>query len=84
MRRLQPNRERDVDSFVDQHALGVGGSPMRVTPPTIAFRPLATSDLALLHNWLSRPHVVEWWPGSPTLADVAEEFGPAIVGIVFF
>lgn len=54
----------------------------RVPPPSIAFRPLTHADLPLLQDWLSRPHVVEWWPGSPTLAEVAEEFGPAIAGTV--
>jgi RimJ/RimL family protein N-acetyltransferase len=55
---------------------------MRGQPPAIAFRPLTDADLPLLHDWLSRPHVVEWWPGSPTLAEVAAEFGPAIAGTV--
>ena len=56
--------------------------PTPVRPPTVTFRPLTGDDLPLLHDWLSRPHVVEWWPGSPTLAEVAEEFGPAIAGTV--
>jgi RimJ/RimL family protein N-acetyltransferase len=55
---------------------------MRPPPPSITFLPLGDADLPLLHDWLSRPHVVEWWPGSPTLAEVASEFGPAIAGTV--
>ena len=55
---------------------------MEETATIITFRPLSVSDLPLLQEWLSRPHVVEWWPGSPTLAEVAEEFGPAIAGTV--
>ena len=34
----------------------------------------------MLHDWLSRPHVVEWWGGPPTPVDVAAEYGPAISG----
>ena len=55
---------------------------MRERQPAIDFSPLTHADLPLLHDWLSRPHVVEWWPGPPTLAEVAEEFGPAIAGSV--
>lgn len=48
----------------------------------ISFRPLAGSDYPLLHDWLSRPHVAEWW-GSPTsMEDIVEEYGPIIAGAV--
>lgn len=43
---------------------------------TLSFRPLATADLPLLHEWLGRPHVAEWWGPAPTLAEVEEEYGP--------
>jgi RimJ/RimL family protein N-acetyltransferase len=46
----------------------------------IAFRPLTTNDLPLLHEWLGRAHVAEWWSPTPTLAEVEEEFAPAIAG----
>jgi RimJ/RimL family protein N-acetyltransferase len=46
----------------------------------ITFRPLTTNDLPLLHEWLGRPHVAEWWAPTPTLDEVEEEFGPAIAG----
>jgi hypothetical protein len=29
--------------------------------PELTFRPLTTRDLPLLQEWLSRPHVAEWW-----------------------
>jgi aminoglycoside 6'-N-acetyltransferase Ib len=44
----------------------------------IAFRPLATTDLPMLHEWLARPHVADWWGPPPTLTDVREEFGPYV------
>ena len=30
----------------------------------------------MLHEWLQRPHVAEWWTPSPSLEDVVEEFTP--------
>jgi RimJ/RimL family protein N-acetyltransferase len=30
-------------------------------PELIIFRPLAETDLTLLHRWLNTPHVSEWW-----------------------
>lgn len=47
--------------------------------PAIAFRPLGVRDLPLLHDWLSRPHVAEWWQPTPTRSDVHAEFAPLIM-----
>jgi RimJ/RimL family protein N-acetyltransferase len=44
--------------------------------PVVSFRPLTLTDLTLLHQWLGRPHVAEWWNGAPSLAEVEEEYGP--------
>ena len=30
----------------------------------------------MLHEWLQRPHVAEWWSPTPTLGAVVEEFTP--------
>jgi RimJ/RimL family protein N-acetyltransferase len=43
-------------------------------PLTISFRPMTESDIPLLHDWLCRPHVAEWWGPAPSLADVRDEF----------
>jgi RimJ/RimL family protein N-acetyltransferase len=43
---------------------------------TITFRPLTVADLPLLHEWLARPHVAEWWKSGGSLADIESEFGP--------
>jgi len=32
----------------------------------------------MLHEWLQRPHVVEWWTPTPSLREVIEEFTPTI------
>jgi RimJ/RimL family protein N-acetyltransferase len=46
----------------------------------ITFRPLTRSDLPLLHEWLTRPHVAEWWGEQGTLAELEEEYGPDLDG----
>ena len=38
------------------------------------FRPLTPSDFALVHEWLGRPHVAEWWSEQPSHDEMAEEF----------
>jgi RimJ/RimL family protein N-acetyltransferase len=48
----------------------------------ISFRPLTHGDIPLLHEWLSRPHVAEWWGSPPTLQAVADDYGPAIAGTI--
>lgn len=60
------------------HDLGRTGSQRRVSAelPVIWFRPLTLKDLPLLHQWLARPHVAEWWAPVPSLAEVEKEFGP--------
>lgn len=37
-------------------------------------------DLPMLHDWLNRPHIHEWWgvgEPSPTLADVQKDYAPS-------
>jgi aminoglycoside 6'-N-acetyltransferase-1b len=48
----------------------------------IVFRPLTTSDLPLLHEWLARPHVAEWWGRLPSAEELEGEFIPANEGSV--
>jgi AacA4 family aminoglycoside N(6')-acetyltransferase len=48
---------------------------------TIRFRPLALGDLAMLHDWLNRAHVVEWWGGDderPTLEQTIAKYAPRV------
>ncbi|MFN2636614.1 MAG: GNAT family N-acetyltransferase [Gemmatimonadaceae bacterium] len=46
------------------------------------FRPLRTEDLPVLHGWLSRPHIVEWFGEPPTLVEVERDYLPSIAGNV--
>ena len=39
------------------------------------FRPLADADLPMLHEWLSRPHVAEWWGAPSSFSGVVAEYG---------
>ncbi len=48
------------------------------------FRLLTPDDFPLLHEWLHRPHVAEWWARPPTLAEVEEEFGGDIASPAIF
>jgi len=40
----------------------------------ISFRPLAADDMAVLHEWLARPHVSRWWGEPETLAEVEAHY----------
>jgi RimJ/RimL family protein N-acetyltransferase len=42
----------------------------------MTFRPITMDDMPMLHEWLQRPHVAEWWMPSPSLEEVVEEFAP--------
>ncbi|MFL5402408.1 MAG: GNAT family N-acetyltransferase [Gemmatimonadales bacterium] len=44
----------------------------------VSFRALAVADLHLLHEWLGRPHVAEWWGSPPSFQEVADEYGEMI------
>ena len=48
---------------------------MEGSPDTL-FRPMTPADFPMLHEWLGRPHVAEWWGPPPSLAQVEAEFGP--------
>lgn len=50
------------------------------TTPSITFRPLVPSDLPMLHAWLQRPHVAEWWEHPRTVDDVNAEYLPVAYG----
>lgn len=50
-------------------------------PTPIAFRPLATGDLPLLHGWLNNPRVYRWYGGAASsFAKIETEYAPNIAG----
>jgi aminoglycoside 6'-N-acetyltransferase Ib len=42
----------------------------------MTFRQLTLDDLPMLHEWLGRRHVAEWWSPTPSLEEVVAEFSP--------
>lgn len=51
----------------------------RIDPP-LTLRLMSERDLPMLHEWLNRPHIVEWWGGEaerPTLEEVLEQYSPS-------
>lgn len=41
---------------------------------------MAEQDLLMLHDWLNRPHIVEWWGGEeerPALEEVLKDYRPS-------
>ena len=47
----------------------------------LALRPMTDADVALLHAWLQRPHVRQWWgeeDAGITLAQAAERYAPGV------
>jgi RimJ/RimL family protein N-acetyltransferase len=53
---------------------------MRLMEPTVSFRPLVPADFLLLHQWITRPHVAEWWDRPASLAEIEQEYGPLVGG----
>lgn len=47
----------------------------------VTLRPMTEHDFPMLHGWLNRPHVAEWWGGErPTLQMVREKYLPRVAG----
>lgn len=42
------------------------------------FRPMGEPDIPMLHDWLQRPHLREWWRGEQTPEEVREKYLPRI------
>jgi aminoglycoside 6'-N-acetyltransferase-1b/aminoglycoside 6'-N-acetyltransferase-2 len=41
---------------------------------------MAERDLPMLHDWLNRPHIVEWWGGErPSQQEVRERYLPRVL-----
>ena len=40
----------------------------------MTFRPLVASDLAMLHEWIHRPHVAQWWAHPSTLEALEADY----------
>jgi RimJ/RimL family protein N-acetyltransferase len=49
-------------------------------PGELSFRPLTGADLPMLHGWLQRPHVAQWWREPTMLAELARDYLPVAAG----
>ena len=58
----------------------VGRTPAAADASDFRFRRLLEEDLALLAEWLARPHVMEWWRPYPSIDSVREHYLPRIRG----
>jgi RimJ/RimL family protein N-acetyltransferase len=47
-----------------------------LTAQALKFRPLAIEDLPMLHAWLQRPHVAQWWHNPATLVELERDYLP--------
>lgn len=45
----------------------------------IHFERVTHEDLSMLHTWINRAHVAEWWDAPVTREDVAAEYTPELV-----
>jgi len=48
----------------------------------VTLRLMTEDDLPMLHEWLNRPHIVEWWGGEeerPTLDEVRQHYLPRVM-----
>lgn len=55
---------------------------MPASNPPVTLRLMTEHDLPMLHEWLNRPHIVEWWGGEaerPTLAEVLDCYRPRVL-----
>lgn len=53
---------------------------MRATDASVTLRLMTEHDLPMLHDWLNRPHIVEWWNGErPSFEEVRADYMPSVL-----
>jgi AacA4 family aminoglycoside N(6')-acetyltransferase len=53
---------------------------MQLLDLPVTLRLMSDADIPLLHDWLNRPHIVEWWGGErPSLETVREQYLPRVL-----
>ena len=45
-------------------------------PGRFTFKPLTGQDLPMVHQWLQRPHVAEWWHEPTSLVELERDYLP--------
>jgi len=53
---------------------------MRLSDAPVTLRLMTDRDLPMLHEWLNRPHIVEWWNGErPSLDEVVAQYSTHVL-----
>ncbi|RYH50958.1 MAG: AacA4 family aminoglycoside N(6')-acetyltransferase [Alcaligenaceae bacterium] len=55
---------------------------MSTSENPVTLRLMTEHDLSMLHEWLNRPHIVEWWGGEaerPSLDEVHDQYLPRVL-----
>jgi aminoglycoside 6'-N-acetyltransferase Ib len=42
---------------------------------------VTAADFEMLHEWLARPHVAQWWSPVPSLDELRDEYSPDAAGL---
>lgn len=78
-RRPSPDN-RSVSFRLSELLIGQQSS-VQMDPASIEFRRLNEEDLTMLHDWIHRPHVMEWWgseAGCGTLEETRTKYLPRL------
>lgn len=68
------------DNASSMPRLGCTSPIMRLVDASISLRLMTEQDLPMLHVWLNRPHIVEWWGGErPSLEEVRAHYLPRVL-----
>jgi AacA4 family aminoglycoside N(6')-acetyltransferase len=55
---------------------------MRPSEVPVTLRLMTDQDLPMLHEWLNRPHLVEWWGGDqPSLEEVRAQYSAGALAL---
>lgn len=56
---------------------------MPATSLPLVLRPMTEADIPMLHDWLQRPHIVQWWGGEAerpkSIAETHEQYLPRVL-----
>ncbi|MGL4232841.1 MAG: aminoglycoside 6'-N-acetyltransferase [Casimicrobium sp.] len=55
-------------------------TPIDFASASVTLRLMTEEDLPLLHTWINRPHIVEWWGGErPSMEEVRAHYLPRVM-----
>jgi RimJ/RimL family protein N-acetyltransferase len=66
---------KDDRNLIASTQLAIAAAAVRLAA-TLSFRSLLHTDMPMLHDWLSRPHVSRWWGRPASRATVERDYLP--------